>query len=113
MQKLIIVAALLWAACAPAHADFDAGMAAASTGDFAAARAAWRPLAEAGDPAAQYHMGLLNAEGRGAKQDFDAAGRWFHLAAAQGHANAQFAIALMNDRGQGVPQDDTLASQWY
>ena len=113
MYRVIITAALLWAACAPAHADFDAGMAAASTGDFAAARAEWQPLAEAGDAATQYHMGLLNAEGRGGKQNFDEAGRYFHLAAAQGHADAQFAIALMIDRGQGVPQDDTLASQWY
>lgn len=113
MHRLILIAAFLWAAAAPVHADFDAGLEAAHKGDFATARAEWQALVDDGDARAQYYLGMLNAEGRGAEPDFVEAGRLFGLSAAQGYVDAQFAVAIMHDRGQGLAQDDVLATRWY
>ena len=52
MSKIAVLC-LLVAWTAPA-ADFKAGLEAYQRGDFAAALKEWQPIAEAGDPGAQY-----------------------------------------------------------
>ncbi len=49
----------------PAEAYFRAGVEAVERGDYAAALAAWLPLAEAGDGEAQLNVGLLYEQGLG------------------------------------------------
>src|SRR4051794_33304136 len=44
-------------------ADFKTGLDAYNRGDFAAALKEWQPIAEKGDPNAQYNLGLLFARG--------------------------------------------------
>jgi len=46
------------------------------------------PIAEAGNPHAQYALGLIYAEGRGVKQDRIQAYRWLSLAIEQGDQDA-------------------------
>ena len=43
-------------------------------------------LAEAGDPDAQYNLGVMYANGRGVTQDDTEAVRWYRLAADPGYA---------------------------
>ena len=56
---------------------------------YATAVRKWRPLAEAGDAAAQYNLGVIFDQGRGVPRDTAEALRWYQLAAAQGYAAAQ------------------------
>ncbi len=53
----------------PVWAGFDDGLAAAKRGDYAAALREWLPLAEQGNAAAQYNVGLMYGLGKGVPQD--------------------------------------------
>jgi TPR repeat protein len=80
--------AMAWAlsltAGTAAGADFEAGWKAYQQGDFAAAMAEWRPLAEEGHARAQFNMGILYDDGRGVERSRDMAIEWWTQAAAQG-----------------------------
>ena len=93
--------------------DFQAGRAAYEAGDYATALREWRPLAEQGDAAAQFNLGVMYANGQGVPQDDAEAMKWYRLAAAQGIAAAQYDLGVMYHSGQGVPQDDAEAVKWY
>jgi TPR repeat protein len=56
--------------------------------DYASALRSIRPLAEQGDPNAQYTLGLFYQNGLGVAQDRVAAYVWLSLAASQGKENA-------------------------
>jgi len=88
------------------------GQAAAVRGNYSAALQDFRPLAESGDPTAQYELGRLFAGGHGVAEDYALAASWFRKAAEQGNRNAQLLLALMYARGQGVPQDDKQGWLW-
>ena len=57
--------------------------------DPAAAEHCFRRLADGGDPAAQYWLGIACAQGRGAEKDEAQALEWFSRSARQGYARAQ------------------------
>ncbi len=69
----IAVFALLVAASSPLRA-YENGAYEAALGEF-------RTLAQSGDPAAQYHLGLMFEDGRGVRKDPVAALGWFLCAA--------------------------------
>jgi TPR repeat protein len=62
--------------------------------DVARAAPACRRLADQGDAAAQYNLGLLYAGGQGVPQDADEAMRWLRKAAEQGLLDAQFSLGF-------------------
>ncbi len=66
-KKLALVGLLTFVSTALSSpvADYDAGAEAYTAGDYAAARAEWRDLAEVGDPDSQFGMGLIYESGRG------------------------------------------------
>ena len=109
----LVVALLMGGAGLSWSADFQKGLEAAKTGDYATALREWTPLAEQGDVEAQYNLGQMYAEGQGVPQDYKAAVNWYTLAAEQGAAKAQFNLGFMYRKGQGVPQDYKAAVQWY
>ncbi len=67
------------AALAPPHglarADFEAGVRAYDQCDVAAAIATFRPLAEAGDAAAAYNLGVIHSRGEAGGDGLAAAAR--------------------------------------
>ena len=63
MWKGLMVTAMI-AGAVPALADVKAGVDAWQQGDYAKAIAQWRPLAEAGDPDAQFNLGQAYKLGR-------------------------------------------------
>jgi len=78
-------------------------------GDLDAVKA----LAQEGDAAAQFLLGLMYETGRGvAKNDTDAA-RWYRLSAQQGNADAQRNLGQLYESGRGVPQSFAEAQRWY
>ena len=107
------VVLLLALAALPARADFEAGIAAARAGDYAAALRAWRPLAEKGQRDAQFNLGLLYENGLGVPADGAEAVRWYRRAAEQNDRQAQAYLAEMYSQGLGVERDDREALHWY
>ena len=97
----------------PARADYQAGMDAYSRGDYATALREWRPLAERGDPSAQFRLGSLYENGDGVPRDFAKAHQWYEKAAAQGDAKAQFYLGIQSAYGEGGPLDLVQAHMWY
>ena len=91
----------------PALADVKAGVDAWQQGDYARAIAEWRPLAQAGDPDAQFNMGQAYKLGRGVQSDFPVALDWYRKAAAQGHLRAEDNLGLLmfqqGDRADAMP----------
>lgn len=78
-MKFIRCAALV-ALLAPGPAaaqDFDAGLRAYTSGDYATALQEWRPLAEQGNASAQIVLGFMYDQGRGVAQDYVEAVRGF------------------------------------
>jgi uncharacterized protein len=110
----IVISITLLAAIGTAGADWEQGQKAAQAGDLAAAIRVWRPLAEKGDPRAQYSIGKLYGYGEGGlKRDDSEAVRWYRKAAEQGHNFAQFDLAVRYTNGQGVVKSGTEAVKWY
>ena len=88
MNRLLILPVLLLTLLVgnPAFsADFQKGLTAYESGDYATALREWKPLAEQGDAFAQYNIGLMYEIGDGVPQDDKTAVKWFRLAADQGH----------------------------
>lgn len=79
----------------PLLADVKTGVDAWQQGDYAKAIGEWRPLAQGGDPDAQFNMGQAYKLGRGVKSDPTAAIDWYRKAAAQGHARAEDNLGLL------------------
>jgi FkbH-like protein len=64
--------------------------------------------ARAGDPEAQYRLGLAHARGEGVIRHPPDAVRWYRRAAEQGHLEAQFQLSLIFLHGQPGAGED-----WY
>ena len=74
---LLLVPALGWA-------DFEAGVDAIVRGDYDTALAEFRPVAEQGDAKAQFHLGLMYANGEGVPPAYQEAVKWLRRGAGQG-----------------------------
>lgn len=97
----------------PAWAEeVEVGIQALERGDYAAVFNEFRPLAERGNPAAQFNLGVMYANGQGVPRDDAEAARWFHKAAVQGYANAQRNLGVIYILGRGVPQDYVRGYLW-
>ena len=104
---LIFVSAPVWGA------DFDRGVVAYESGDYATALQEWTPLAEQGYAAAQYNLGQMYYRGEGVPKDDKEAAKWYRRAVEQGLVEAQFNLGLMYRNGEGVLQDYVLAHLWW
>ena len=93
-------------------ADFQKGLTAAQSGDFATALREFTPLAEQGDALAQSNLGLMYDNGIGVPQDYKTAVKWYKLSAKQGSANAQTNLGVMYYNGTGVLQDYVRSHMW-
>ncbi|MGC8915628.1 MAG: tetratricopeptide repeat protein [Thermoanaerobaculum sp.] len=74
-------------------------------GEYAQARALLQPLAEGGDPEAQYLLGHALDQGFGSKPDPREALAWWLRAASQGHPEATFRAGMAYLHGRGVDPD--------
>ena len=115
MRTLIIIPVLLFSLLlgVPSYsADFNKGLTAAQSGDFATALKEWKPHAGQGDADAQYNLGLMYKNGWGVPQDDKEAVRWYTLASEQEHAKAQYNLGVMYALGEGVIKDYVYAHMW-
>ncbi|HEV2595784.1 MAG TPA: SPOR domain-containing protein [Sphingomicrobium sp.] len=72
-----------------------AGILAWQKADYAAAVAIWRPLAQRGDPDAEFNLGQAYRLGRGVTIDLPMAKIWFEKAADAGHLDAETTLGLL------------------
>ena len=115
MRTLIIIPVLLFSLFLGASsysADFNKGLTAAQSGDFATALKEWKPLAEEGNAVAQNNLGLMYHNGWGVPQDYKEAVYWYRLAAEQEHVDAQSNLANRYYYGEGVNKDIVYAHMW-
>jgi TPR repeat protein len=117
MAKLIIKALLITAslnlACAVYADALDDGHTAFEAKHYKQAYALWQPLAEQGDPDAQYNIGLLYMNGLGVTKNDRTALLWFTRAGQQGLADAQYNAGVMFYLGKGVYPSNKTAVQWW
>ena len=109
----LILVVLLFSPTEGWSADFEKGLDAYDSGDYATALREWKPLAEQGNADAQYNLGLMYDNGTGVPQDYKTAVKWYRLSAEQGHADAQYNLGVMYAKGQGVIQDYVRAHMWW
>ena len=98
---------------APVPAGLPEGLDALKRKDYAAAAKELRPLAERGDPEAQFRIGLMLEHGAGYPQDKPQAVIWLRRAATQGHSAAQQELGVLHATGDGVAHDDVQAAAWF
>ena len=103
---------IFFIAATASAADLQTGLQAYHRGDYAAAIAECRPLAEQGNAAAQLVIGVMYLEGDGLPKDDAKAAQWMGNAAAQWLADAQYNMALLCAKVEGVPQDFKQAAGW-
>lgn len=109
-----LLAIFLTAGAATAQDDaLSAGVRAYWNEDFDAAAGHWRDLAEAGDPLAQFNMGILHDNRPAETRDPAEAMVWYRKAAEAGDARAAFNLGLMHEEGDGTEADVAKAVSWY
>lgn len=69
--------------------------------------------ARAGDPRAQYYMGVILWRGLRGKTNHKSASDWFEKSAGKGYGPAQFSLGLAFERGLGRSRDLARAANWY
>ena len=113
LTTLVILTGLVGSTGAVWAQDFNNGLKAAQSGDFATALKEWKPLAEQGRADAQNNLGWMYERGVGVTQDYAEAVKWYRKAAEQGHAGAQFFLGEKYRLGDGVTEDYAEALKWY
>lgn len=93
MRALCLMAGLLLTAPAGAQ-SVKSGIEAWRRSDYAAALAAWQPLAAKGNPDAMFNLGQAYRLGRGVPTDVTRAQNWYHRAARAGHVEAQAQLGM-------------------
>lgn len=94
--RYLVAAFLSLLASAPVCAQsVKAGIDAWQRADYGTAAAIWRPLAEKGDPDAQFNLGQAYRLGRGVPISLGMAKSWFEKAAGAGHLDAETTLGLL------------------
>lgn len=92
---------------------YEQGVAAYEAGEYVQARAKLTPVAQQGDPRAQYLLGYMHEKGQGGERNFEAAARWYQQAAEAGHPQSQYRLAVGYLCGVGgLPKDEEKAAAW-
>jgi ankyrin repeat protein len=81
--------------------------------DYSEAVNRLKPLAEKGDPEAQYRLAGLYRAGKGVSKDLDKATELYHVSAQTGHADAQYAFAQIIEKSNDSPSALNEARRWY
>ena len=93
--------------------DAEAAFLAAEAGDYTPAKAHWSSLAEAGNPEAQFNVGLMYHSGLGGRINEYEAVRWYKKAAQNGYPKAQEFLAIAYREGWfGLTRDINKANYW-
>lgn len=116
LRKILLLATLALPATAPADPLNDA-VKALDSGRHGQAIQMLTPLANNGNPLAQYRLGMIYYLGKGVPEDEVKAINWWKKAAAQGYTEAMFALGSAylfgSQAAKTVPDGDREAAIWY
>lgn len=70
------------------------------------------PLAEAGQPDAEFRVGQMLEHGIGVEKDISKAADWYHRSAEHGVTSAMLSYGLLLRAGQGAGKDDVAGAAW-
>lgn len=110
LAALILPAALLAGAAFAQSPALNEGMQALAQARFGEAVRVLGPLAQQGNPEAQYAIGTMYANGDGLPQDVPRAERLFRAAAAQGHEKAREQIEFLRAMRPPAPVQTASAA---
>lgn len=112
VPAVILAAAATPVAALDATHTMAAGVAAYARQDFAAARVAFRNLADGGSAVGETMLGTMYAHGEGGRRDAGAAAACWFRAAQRGYAPAQLALGRALAHGDGIAADRRAALMW-
>ena len=118
LPRILVLAGLCLALVTQALADdYSDGVSALNDGNYQRALQLLLPLAEKGEPKAQWKLGLVYHLGLGVQENDAKAREWLTKSAQQGNADAQYQLGHLYAFGFGVPKNETdpdlKAVQWY
>ena len=118
LARLIVMAfmaAMLGGLAGCATANYTKGMKHYKPDDVAAAVRELQPLAEQGNPEAQFNLSSLYYQGLGVPQDYREAVRWMRKAAEQGYLFAQTTLGSLYAEGlhKVIEKDPSQALMWF
>lgn len=93
--------------------SYDEGLTAYNQGNYKVAFQTWKQLADKGDPAAEYALGVLYSNGQGVPKDEAVGFSWYLKAAEKGYPDAEYNVAIAYYNGQGVEKDYSTAFSWF
>ena len=93
--------------------DFQDGLDAIHRTDYEKALRKLLPLAESGNAAAQYNIGVMHEWGDGVPQNNAEAIRWYRRSAELSHKDAQNNLGAMYSKGEGAEQNFVEALKWF
>ncbi|HYN78796.1 MAG TPA: tetratricopeptide repeat protein [Lamprocystis sp. (in: g-proteobacteria)] len=93
--------------------ELASGIAAFESKQFSRAAGLLGPLAEQGDPQAQYRVAIMAQNGLGMQENPPLAYRYMQAAAAAGLGFAQHGLGFMYLEGECAPQDPVQAAIWF
>ena len=96
-------------------ADFDKGMTAYNSSDYATAIKEFSVAAEQGHAKAQYNLGTMYAKGEGVPENYIKAYMWVSLAAAFGYKDEKKAKEVLKKRmsSEQIAEAQRLSSEWF
>jgi len=98
-------------------ADYQSGLDAYDSGDYATALLDWKAVITPTHPAifaeTHYAIGMLYWKGHGVTKDYFEALNWMRRAADLNHAGAQAKLGYLYTQGIAVQQNYELAFQWF
>jgi len=110
--RMMLISTMALLASAPfAMADFDEGVTAMRSENYAAAKDAWEKCPD--DSRCQYSLGYLQQFGLGVPADYGQARDYYLKAAAQNHPDALYALGLMYETGKSGQKDLAKAMSLY
>ena len=115
MKKLFIIFALLaWLPLAYANeAALLRADKALKAGDSKRALSILTPLAEKGDVAIQFFLGVMYEHGQGVPTDYNESFKWLSKSAKQGFAESQYYLGAKYNKGRGVSKNHEEALKWH
>ena len=111
IYRLLLGVLLVFLSCS-AHSDSKEGWDAFKKDDYEGVESNFLPLAQDGDPEAQYMIGNLYRNKNWAKANDEIAAQWLMKAAEQGHKTAQLSISYMYKQGLGLPRNLVESDRW-
>jgi len=93
--------------------DLSSGISAFESKHFSVALRLLSPLAEQGEPEAQFRMAIMFQNGLGCVASPDKAYQFMRAAAEQGHALAQHGLGFMYLEGECAEKDGAEAVKWF